>query len=109
LLDGTVIGLVREKHKSADFIEFLKEADNKYRKEAVINIVLDNHTIHTSKDTMSYLASVPNRFKFIFTPVHSSWLNLVESFFSKLTKMSLRGLRVDSKEELKEHIVLIQP
>lgn len=40
------------------------------------------------------------RFEFIFTPKHGSWLNMIESFFSKLTKQMLRGIRVNSKEEL---------
>ena len=104
LLDGMVTGLVREKHTSKEFIEFLQVVDAKYDKRAVITIVLDNHSIHTSKETLKYLATLPNRFKFIFTPVHASWLNLVEAFFSKMTKMSLRGLRVESKSALQDHI-----
>ena len=104
LLDGMVTGLVREKHTSKEFIEFLRAVDAKYDKRAVINIVLDNHSIHTSKETMAFLATLPNRFKFIFTPVHASWLNLVEAFFSKMTKMCLRGLRGGSKSALQDHI-----
>ena len=51
-----------------------------------------------------YLATVPNRFEFIFTPKHGSWLNLVETFFGKMARTFLRGIRVTSKEELKERI-----
>ena len=57
-----------------------------------------------SKETQRYLASVPNRFEFIFTPKHGSWLNLIEVFFSKLARTLLRGIRVGSKQELKERI-----
>jgi transposase len=47
---------------------------------------------------------VPNRFEFIFTPTHGSWLNLIESFFGKMARTLLRGIRVKSKEELKTRI-----
>jgi hypothetical protein len=53
-----------------------------------------------------YLDSVPNRFDFVFTPKHGSWLNLVESFFGKLAKTLLRGIRVNSKAELRARIEL---
>ena len=57
-----------------------------------------------SQETRAYLATTANRFEFVFTPVHGSWLNLVESFFAKLTKTLLRGMRVESKAELKRRI-----
>lgn len=44
------------------------------------------------------------RFEFVFTPKHGFWLNMIESFFSKLTKQMLRGIRVNSKEELAARI-----
>ena len=53
---------------------------------------------------MEYLKTRPNRFVFVFTPKHGSWLNLVESFFGKLARSMLRGIRVNSKEELIERI-----
>ena len=104
LLDGHVLGFVRDRHRSREFVEFLKLADDHYPKVSRIRIVLDNHTAHTSKETRSYLATVPNRFEFIFTPKHGSWLNLVEIFFSKLARTLLRGIRVASKPELKIRI-----
>ena len=63
-------------------------------------MILDNHSAHKSKLVMDYLGTKPGRFQFTFTPVHSSWLNLVESFFGKLTKQCLNKLRVKSKEDL---------
>ena len=75
-----------------------------YPKDNKIRLVLDNLRVHTSKETRAYLATVPGRFEFVFTPKHGSWLNLVESFFSKLTKQMLRGIRVNSSDELKERI-----
>jgi transposase len=49
---------------------------------------------------------LPNRFEFTFTPKHGSWLNLIESFFAKMAKTLLRGIRVASAEELKARIDL---
>lgn len=68
--------------------------------------MLDNHSAHISRETRAYLAGVPNRFDFVFTPKHGSWLNLVESFFGKLAKTLLRGIRVHSKQELQARIEL---
>jgi len=106
LYTGEIIPLVRDTHKSADFIEFLKVLDAKYDKSFKIRIILDNHSAHTSKETMKYLATKPGRFIFVFTPTHGSWLNLIESFFSKMARVFLKGIRVSSKEELIERIYL---
>ena len=66
---------------------------------------MDNHSAHTSKETRQFLASFPeDRFVLVFTPTHTSWLNMIESFFSKMTKQMLKGIRVNSKEELSERI-----
>jgi len=104
LLTGKIHNTVRESYKSSDFIGFLQMLDKTYPKGIVINIILDNHSAHRSKETMNYLATQPNRFKFTFTPKHASWLNLIESFFGKMARTCLRGLRVRSKEELVNHI-----
>jgi len=104
LWNGEVLGLVRDRHRSAEFIEFLRLADAHYPAEARLRMVLDNHSAHISRETRAYLATVPNRFEFVFTPTHGSWLNLVESFFGKMAKTLLRGIRVASKEELKTRI-----
>ena len=106
LQTGEAIPLVSETHSSKDYIEFLKILDSKYPKGDKIRIVLDNLKVHTSEATRNYLATVPGRFEFVFTPKHGSWLNMVEGFFSKMTKQMLRGIRVKSKEELKERIYL---
>ena len=70
-----------------------------------IRIIRDNHSAHTSKETRRFLDTMPKgRFKFVFTPKHGSWLNMIESFFSKMTRQMLRGIRVNTKEELEERI-----
>lgn len=107
LLTGEAIPVVSETHKSSDFITLLKKLDERYPEGDVIRIVCDNHSAHTSKETRNYLATRPEgRFVFVFTPKHGSWLNLIESFFSKMTKQMLRGIRVESKQELEDRIYL---
>lgn len=106
LQTGEAIPLVSESHNSKDYIEFLKILDNKYPKDDKIRIVLDNLKVHTSEETRKYLATVPGRFEFVFTPKHGSWLNMIEGFFSKMTKQMLRGIRVKSKAELANRIYL---
>ena len=56
------------------------------------------------KETRKYPATTANRFEFVFTPVHGSWLNLVKSLFARLTNRLLRGMWVETKEELKQRI-----
>ena len=92
--------MVRDKHSSKEYIEFLQLLDSKYPKGDKIRLVLDNLKVHTSDETRKYLATVPGRFEFVFTPKHGSWLNLVEGFFSKMTRQMLKGIRVKTREEL---------
>ena len=107
LLTGEAFPVVSETHKSSDFICLLKKLDEKYSDNDIIRIICDNHSAHKSKEVMSYLETKPKwRFSFVFTPTHGSWLNLIESFFSKMTKQMLRGIRVKSKEELATRIYL---
>lgn len=104
LQTGEAIPLVRDKHSSKEYIEFLKLLDSKYPEEDKIRLVLDNLRVHTSEETRKYLATVPGRFEFVFTPKHGSWLNLVEGFFSKMTRQMLKGIRVKTKDELIQRI-----
>jgi transposase len=104
LMTGEIIPLVRETHKSVDFVDFLRILDSKYNKEKRIKVVLDNHSAHTSKETRMYLEQHPGRFEFIFTPKHGSWLNMIESFFGKFARVCLKGIRVKTKEELSHRI-----
>jgi transposase len=105
LLTGRVHALVKERHRSREFIEFLKLLDAAYPASTAIKLILDNHSAHISKETRTWLAAQPaGRFEFTFTPKHGSWLNLIEGFFSKFARSVLRHIRVASKQELKERI-----
>ena len=75
LLNGHVHGHVVDRHRSREFVEFLKSLDDHYKPEMKIRVILDNHSAHISKETRTYLASVPNRFEFVFTPKHGSCAN----------------------------------
>ena len=106
LLTGKVHALVKDRHRSREFIEFLELLDAAYPAHTAIKLILDNHSAHISKETRAWLADRPaGRFEFTFTPKHGSWLNLVEGFFSKLARSVLRHIRVTSKQELKERIM----
>jgi transposase len=104
LHSGRVIETVSNTHKSADFISFLKKLDAAYPQHQRIRLLLDNHSTHVSRETRRYLETVPQRFVFVFTPVHGSWLNLVENLFSKMTRTMLREIRVTTKQELIDRI-----
>jgi transposase len=106
LLTGRVHALVRDRHRSREFIEFLKILDQAYPAATAIKIILDNHSAHISQETRTWLAAQPERrFAFVFTPKHGSWLNLIEGFFSKAARSVLRHIRVNSKHELKQRII----
>jgi transposase len=97
---GQVHALVRDRHRS------LKLVDAAYPTHTAIKLILDNHSVHISKETKAWLAEQPvGHFEFTFTPKHDSWLNLVEGFFSKLARSVLRHIRVASKQELKDRIM----
>jgi len=106
LLTGKVHALVRDRHRSREFIEFLELLDAAYPTHTAIRLILDNHSAHISQETTAWLATRPTgRFEFTFTPKHGSWLNLIEGFFSKLARSVLRHIRVASKQELKDRIM----
>jgi len=102
---GQIIAQVHERHRSREFISLLMDIDDYYPQDCVIRIILDNHSSHISKETMAYLATRPNRFTYVHTPAHGSWLNLIETLFSKMARTFLNKIRVESKDELKQRIL----
>jgi transposase len=106
LMTGVVHASVEKRHRSREFVEFLKRVDAAYAPATAIEIILDNHSAHISKETKAWLAQQPEgRFTFVFTPKHGSWLNLIEGFFSKLARSVHRHIRVASLKELRERIL----
>lgn len=105
LHDGHIFVQVHHRHRSCEFIMLLEEIDAYYEKDVKIRIILDNHSAHISKETRRYLATRPNRFEFVHTPKHGSWLNIVETLFGKMARTFLKGIRVTSWDDLKQRIL----
>ena len=102
---GEIIAEVEPHHRSREFIALLERLHRHYPPDAVIRVVLDNHSAHISRETMAYLATRPGRFEYVHTPKHGSWLNLIECAFSKMARTFLRHIRVASAAELKSRIL----
>jgi transposase len=105
LHDGHVTARVERRHRSREFIELLKDLDARYPADCTIRVVLDNHSSHISKETRAYLTTRPNRFEYVLTPKHGSWLNIVETLFGKMARTFLRHIRVQSWSELRQRIL----
>jgi transposase len=102
---GHVTARVERRHRSREFIALLKDLDAHYPGASVIRLILDNHSAHISKETQTFLATRPNRFQYVLTPKHGSWLNIVETLFGKMARTFLRHIRVQSWEELQARIL----
>jgi transposase len=89
LLDGTVIGQNRQRHRHQEFIQFLNAIERQIPAGKLIHVVLDNYAAHKHEKVRAWLARHP-RWTFHFTPTSCSWLNAVEGFFAKLTKRRLK-------------------
>jgi uncharacterized protein YqgV (UPF0045/DUF77 family)/transposase len=106
LHNGHVFARVERRHRSIEFIGLLKEMDKFYPDDCTIRLVLDNHSAHLSKETQAFLATRPNRFKYVLTPTHGSWLNIAETLFGKMARTFLKHIRVQSWNELRDRILL---
>jgi hypothetical protein len=111
LHNGHVTARVERRHRSRQFIALLKDLDQYYPSECnvasacAIRLILDNHSAHVSKETRAFLETKPNRFKYLLTPKHGSWLNIVETLFGKMARTFPRHIRVQSWEELRDRIL----
>jgi len=103
---GRVTVRVERRHRSREFVALLQDLDRSYPPECTLRLVLDNHSAHLSKETQAYLSTHPNRFQYVLTPTHGSWLNIVETLFGKMARTFLRHIRVQSWEELRDRILL---
>jgi hypothetical protein len=89
VLDGTVIGRCRQRHRHSEFIRFLNAVERQVPAGKVIHTVLDNYATHKHPKVLAWLARHP-RWTFHFTPTSVAWLNAVENFFSKMTRQRIR-------------------
>jgi transposase len=105
LQDGHITARVEDRHRSIEFIGLLSDLDARYPPACTIRIILDNHSAHISKETQAFQSLHPNRFQYVLTPKHGSWLNIVETLFGKMARSFLRHIRVQSLDELKARIL----
>jgi Integrase core domain. len=89
VLSGSVIGQCLPRHRHEEFLKFLRTIDREVPKGLAVHMILDNYATHTHDNVDNWLANHP-RFHLHFTPTSSSWLNLVERFFGKLTDKAIR-------------------
>jgi transposase len=89
VLTGRVIGRCMQRHRHAEFIRFLNAVERDVPKDKRIEAVVDNYATHKHPKVRAWLKRHP-RWTFHFTPTSSSWLNAVETFFSKLTRQRIR-------------------
>ena len=80
--------------------------DAAYPADTAIEVILDNHSAHVSRETTSWLAAQPiGRFTFTFTPTHGSWLQSHRRLLSKLARSVLRHIRVDLQTRTQERLM----
>lgn len=90
VLTGVVHGIVRQRHRSAEFIELLRLLDALVPKDQVIHLILDPVRLHCSAEVAVYVAFQPWRFRFHWLPLHASWLSFIEVWFAILSKKCLQ-------------------
>jgi transposase len=86
---GEIIGECRSRHRSIEFRKFLDKIEESVPKDLDIHMILDNYGTHKTPSVKRWLLKHP-RIHLHFTPVGASWLNLVESWFGKLTQKQIR-------------------
>ena len=89
VLDGTVIGRCLQQHRHEEFIRFLNDVERAVPAGELIEAVVDNYATHKHPKVKAWLARHP-RWTVHFTPTSGSWLNVVENFFSTLTRRRIR-------------------
>ena len=98
ILSGEVTGRVTKRHRSKEFLDFLRQIERSVAKELDLHLIMDNSSTHKTEAVTDWLKKHP-RIKVHFTPTSASWLNAVESWFSKLEKRALyRGVFSNVKQ-----------
>ena len=86
---GEVIGECLPRHRAKEFLAFLKKIDFATPKHLDVHLICDNYSTHKTAAVKRWLKR-NTRFKMHFIPTSSSWLNLVERFFAKITEDKIR-------------------
>ena len=102
---GQVYGQCHDRKRQAEFIQFLNQIDHEMAPHiTLIHVVLDNLRMHKGKKVQAWLATHP-RFHFYHPPVHCSWMNQVEQWFSILQRKRLRIADFASKADLCDQLM----
>jgi transposase len=99
---GRVTDACYPRHRGVEFLKFLKLVAKAYPRRQ-LHIVVDNYSAHNHADVKAWLANNP-RIHLHFTPTHSSWMNLVESFFSIITRQAIRRASFTSVRQVTDAI-----
>ena len=99
VLEGTVIGECMPRHRHQEFLKFLRRLDREFPPELDLHLIVDNYGTHKHEEVRAWLTK-HRRFQLHFTPTSSSWLNLVERWFGKLTEKRIRRGTFHSVDEL---------
>ena len=100
---GEVISRRIRRNDSVTFTRFLAMLDQHTAPGLRIRLIMDNGSSHTSRATRAWIAARP-RFSVTYTPKHASWLNIIEQWFSILTRKLLRRSTFESQEDLENQI-----
>ena len=89
ITSGKVIGELHRRHRSKEFLQFLRTIDNSVPLDLDVHLVMDNYGTHKTPSVRGWLARNP-RFHVHFTPTSSSWLNQVERWFATLSERQIK-------------------
>jgi hypothetical protein len=102
---GKVTGILRRRKRQVEFIELLEEIDRTTSvKITAIHLICDNVSVHHGKMVRAWLEKHP-RFQMHFTPVHCSWMNQVEQWFSILQRKRMAAPNFDDLADLEAKII----
>ena len=100
---GEVLGRVTQRHRAKEFLDFLHQIERSTPRQLDLHLILDNSSTHKTEAIQHFLSDHP-RFHFHFTPTSASWLNAVETWFSKLERRAIHRGVFTSVEDLKHAI-----
>jgi transposase len=100
---GKVLGSVTQRHRAAEFVQFLEKIDRAVPRRTALHLVLDNSSTHKTPEVAAWLTAHP-RFTLHFTPTSASWLNAVEGWFAQLERRAVRRGSFTSVGELRREL-----
>lgn len=101
---GRIIGQMKARHRSQEFLSFLRQIEREIPQDLEVHIVLDNYATHKTVAVSRWLKSRPH-WHIHFISTHSSWLNQVERLFSLITTQRIRRGTFQSLPQLKAAIL----